>query len=310
MDAVQAVQVKNLQHVYGTRKALGGVTFDVSRGEIFGLLGPNGGGKTTLFRILSTSFHPTSGEASVFGANVQTQANEVRRHIGVVFQSPSLDKKLTVRENLMHHGHLYGIRGSDLQQRINEMMERLMIADRAASIVETLSGGLQRRVELAKGLLHRPQLLILDEPSVGLDPGARIDLWRYLQKLRDKDGVTILLTTHLIDEADRCDRVLILNEGLVVAIGTPDSLKEQIGGDVVVITAKEPDKLREMIATKFGLQPTVLNGKLRFEKENGHAFVSQVVENFSGIIDSVTLSKPTLEDVFIARTGHRLWEDS
>jgi ABC-2 type transport system ATP-binding protein len=304
-----AVQVRNLAHSYGTHKALGGVSFEVRRGEIFGLLGPNGGGKTTLFRILSTSFPPTSGEAAIFGSDVQSHANEVRRRIGVVFQSPSLDKKLTVRENLMHHGHLYGLRGAELQRRMGEMMERLAVADRANNIVETLSGGLQRRVELAKGLLHRPELLILDEPSVGLDPGARIDLWLYLQRLRDKEGVTILVTTHLIDEADRCDRVLILHQGIVVAIGTPDSLKEQIGGDVVVITTKEPEKLRDMIAAKFGVKPTLLSGKLRVEKENGHAFVSQMVEAFSSMIESVILSKPTLEDVFIARTGHRFWED-
>ena len=193
---------------------------------------------------------------------------------------------------------------------MNEMMERLAVTDRRDSMVETLSGGLQRRVELAKGLLHRPELLILDEPSVGLDPGGRIDLWIYLQRLRDKEGVTILMTTHLTDEADRCDQVLILNQGLVVASGTPDALKNEIGGDVVVITAHEPEKLRAMIAAKFGVRPSLLNGKIRVEKEGGHAFVSQVVEAFSSMIESVTLSKPTLEDVFIARTGHRFWEDS
>jgi ABC-2 type transport system ATP-binding protein len=303
-----AVQVSDLAHSYGDRKALGGVSFAVTRGEIFGLLGPNGGGKTTLFRILSTSFPPTSGSATIFGQNVRTQADQVRRRIGVVFQNPSLDKTMTVRENLMHHGHIYGLKGSELRVRMAEMMDRLGVADRAGSIVETLSGGLQRRVELAKGLLHRPELLILDEPSVGLDPGARHDLWLYLQRLRDKEGVTILLTTHLIDEADRCDRVLILHQGLVVAMGTPDALKDEIGGDVVVITTKEPERLRAMIATRFDVTPTLLNGKLRVEKENAHAFVSQAVETFSGMIESVTLSKPTLEDVFITRTGHRFWE--
>jgi ABC-2 type transport system ATP-binding protein len=304
-----AVQVTNLAHSYGDRRALDGVTFHVKRGEIFGLLGPNGGGKTTLFRILSTSFPATTGQAFIFKLNVNTEADEVRRKIGVVFQSPSLDKKLTVRENLMHHGHLYGIRGRELQKRMAEMMDRLGVADRADGLVETLSGGLQRRVELAKGLLHRPALLILDEPSVGLDPGARHDLWLYLQRLREKEGVTVLLTTHLIDEADRCDRVLILNLGRVVAIGTPPELKEQIGGDVVVITTKEPEQLRDMITAKFGVTPVLLNGKLRVEKEDAHAFVSRAIEAFSGMIESVTLSKPTLEDVFITRTGHRFWED-
>lgn len=305
-----AVEVSNLAHSYGNHKALRGVSFSVKRGEIFGLLGPNGGGKTTLFRILSTSFPATSGEAAIFGDDVRLHAGQVRRRIGVVFQSPSLDKKLTVRENLMHHGHIYSLRGAELRERMNEMMERLGVADRADAIVETLSGGLQRRVELAKGLLHRPQLLILDEPSVGLDPGARRDLWLYLERLRDKEGVTILLTTHLIDEADRCDRVLILNEGVVVAMGTPDALKEEIGADVVVITTKDPETLRQLIAARFSVTPTLLNGKLRVEKENAHAFVSQAIENFSGMIESVTLSKPTLEDVFIARTGHRFWDDT
>jgi ABC-2 type transport system ATP-binding protein len=189
------------------------------------------------------------------------------------------------------------------------MMDRLAVSDRANSFVETLSGGLQRRVELAKGLLHRPELLILDEPSAGLDPGARRDLWLYLQRLRDKDGVTILVTTHFIDEADRCDRVLILNQGLVVAIDTPDALREEIGGDVIVINSREPEKLRDLIANKFAIKPVVLNGRVRVEKESGHRFVSQIVEAFSDMIESVTLSKPTLEDVFIARTGHRFWED-
>jgi ABC-2 type transport system ATP-binding protein len=305
-----ALRVTNLAHSYGNRKALRGVSFSVNRGEIFGLLGPNGGGKTTLFRILSTSFPAASGDAAIFGDDVRMYPDKVRRRIGVVFQNPSLDKKLTVRENLMHQGHLYGLRGAGLQPRIREMMERLGVADRENAIVETLSGGLQRRVELAKGLLHRPQLLILDEPSLGLDPGARRDLWLYLEGLRDTERVTILLTTHLIDEADRCDRVLILNEGLIVAMGTPDTLKDEIGGEIVMITTKEPEKLREMIAARFNVTPTVLNGKLRVEKENAHAFVSQAIESFSGMIESVTLSKPTLEDVFIARTGHRFWEDA
>jgi ABC-2 type transport system ATP-binding protein len=309
MRTETAVQAVNVVHEYGARRALDGVSFDVGSGEIFALLGPNGGGKTTLFKVLSTAFHPTGGTAKIFGLDVRTQSDEVRRKIGVVFQSPSLDKKLTVLENLRYHGQLYGLRGSALKSRVDEMMERLAVTDRARNLVETLSGGLARRVELAKGLLHRPEVLILDEPSAGLDPGARRDLWLYLQKLRDKEGVTILVTTHLIDEADRSDRVLILNEGKVVALGTPGSLKEQIGGDVITISSKEPDRLTAMIRDRFGVVPTAWNGTLRVEKEHGHAFVSQLVDAFSELIDAVNLSKPTLEDVFIARTGHRFWED-
>ena len=309
MNSGTAAQALGITHQYGNRTALSEVSFDVRRGEIFGLLGPNGGGKTTLFKILSTSFPSTQGSAKIFDLDVKADADRVRKLIGVVFQNPSLDKKLTVKENLLFHGQLYCLTGKPLTDRVQEMMNRLMIADRADSMVETLSGGLARRVELAKGLLHRPQLLILDEPSVGLDPGARRDLWMYLQRLRDKEGVTILVTTHMIDEADRCDRVLILNQGKVVGLGTPEVLKQEIGGDVITIVSRDSEKLADAILQKFRIQPNVMNGKLRFEKEQGHAFVAQVVEAFSGMIDSVSLSKPTLEDVFIARTGHRFWEE-
>ena len=310
-----AVQAANLIHEYPVRgkgiprRALDGLSFEVQRGEIFALLGPNGGGKTTLFKILSTAFAPTSGTAAIFGYDIRKQADEVRQRIGVVFQNPSLDKKLTVLENLRCHGQLYGLRGRELNERVAEMMERLAVADRASHLVETLSGGLARRVELAKGLLHRPDLLILDEPSVGLDPGARHDLWLYLQRLRDKEGVTVLLTTHLIDEGDRSNRVLVLNQGKIVALDTPAALKEQIGGDVISIATKEPDRLIGKIKDKFGITPTSFNGTLRIEKQAGHAFISQVVDAFPEMIEAVNLSKPTLEDVFIARTGHRFWED-
>ena len=304
------VEVHDLSHSYGSHKALKGVTFDVARGEIFGLLGPNGGGKTTLFRILSTLFPPSEGSASILGSDVGRDAAEVRRKIGVVFQSPSLDIKLTVSENLFHQGHLYGLRGRALAERVDEMMDRLRVGDRQADLVETLSGGLRRRVELAKGLLHKPELLILDEPSVGLDPGARHDLWRYLEQLRESGGVTILVTTHLIDEADRCDRVLILHKGEVVASGTPAELKQRIGGDIIALATENPEALQQKIISKFGIEPVVLNGSVRIERLNGHEFIAELIESFPGMIDSVTLAKPTLEDVFIDRTGHRFWEES
>ena len=304
-----AVRVLNLTHNYGDRKALDGVSFEVRRGDIFALLGPNGGGKTTLFKILSTALLPSSGTAEIMGHDIRTQANDVRRRIGIVFQNPSLDKKLTVLENLRYHGQLYGLKGSALTDRVREMMDRLAIADRADNRVETLSGGLARRVELAKGLLHGPELLILDEPSVGLDPGARRDLWLYLQKLREKENVTILVTTHLVDEGDRSDQVLVLNLGKVVAAGTPESLKREIGGDVISITSRDAEKLSAAIFRKFAVKPTIVNGSLRVEKEQGHTFISHVVDAFPEMIDTVSLSKPTLEDVFIARTGHRFWED-
>jgi ABC-2 type transport system ATP-binding protein len=269
----------------------------------------NGGGKTTLFKILSTALIPTDGTAKISGFDVRARANEVRRRIGIVFQSPSLDKKLTVLENLSYHGQLYGLRGKALVDRVNEMMERLMIADRASSRVETLSGGLARRVELAKGLLHRPEVLILDEPSVGLDPGARRDLWLYLQNLRENENVTVLVTTHLIDEGDRSDHVLVLHQGRVVASGTPESLKREIGGDVIAISTKEPEKLVTAIRDKFSIRA----GRIERHsegRETAGTYIHQPnrrrVSRFNRLGQSVA---PTLEDVFIARTGHRFWED-
>ena len=306
---MHAVEIENLTHYYGERKALSDVSFQVDEAEIFSLLGPNGGGKTTLFRILSTLLLPTEGAARIFDLDIGTDSSRVRQQIGIVFQNPSLDIKLTVRENLVHQGHLYGLHGGTLRSRIDEMMGRLKITDRASSLVETLSGGLRRRVELAKGMLHHPKLLILDEPSVGLDPGARHDLWQYLESLRDSERVTILATTHLIDEGDRSDHVLILNQGLVVGSGTPRALKQQIGGDIIALTSKDPDVLSRKIADTFDLKPTVLNGSVRIEKTSGHEFIAKLIEAFPGTIDSVTLAKPTLEDVFIDRTGHRLWEE-
>lgn len=303
-----AVQVEELTFRYTDRTALDGVTFAVAPGEIFGLLGPNGGGKTTLFRILSTLLLPTSGAAHVFGLDVARDPHAVRRRIGVVFQAASLDQKLTPFENLRHHGHLYGLRGRALRQRGLDALARVGVADRAGDRVETLSGGLQRRVELAKGLLHNPDLLLLDEPSTGLDPGARRDLWQHLTHLRDSDRVTVLVTTHLLEEAERCDRLGILDRGRLVAEGTPDQLKKSIGGDVIVLGARDPETLRRQVEERFGLRATTVNGTVRLERERGHEFIAQLVEAFPGQIDSVTVSKPTLEDVFIHRTGHRLWD--
>ncbi|MBI3697759.1 MAG: ATP-binding cassette domain-containing protein [Acidobacteria bacterium] len=304
-----AIQVQNLTFRYGDRTALDGVTFRVSCGEIFGLLGPNGGGKTTLFGILSTLLVPASGAARVFGLDVAVEPHAVRRRIGVVFQAASLDKKLTAAENLYHQGHLYGLHGRMLKERVRESLERVGLSDRAGDRVETLSGGLQRRVELAKGLLHHPDLLLLDEPSAGLDPGGRRDLWEYLTHLRDSAGVTVLVTTHLLEEAERCDRLGILDSGRLVAEGTPEELKKQIGGDVIALGARDPDSLCREVKERFSLDASVVDGVVRIEREHGHEFIAQLVEAFPGRIDSVTVSKPTLEDVFIHQTGHRLWDE-
>ncbi len=295
--------VENLSHQYGSRPALSNVSFEVKAGEIFGLLGPNGGGKSTLFRILSTMMVPTSGRAVLAGHDVTSEPAAVRRSIGVVFQTQSLDKALTVGENLRSQGHLHGLSGHKLNERVQQVIERLGLADRRNDLVETLSGGLKRRVEIAKGLLHRPVVLLMDEASTGLDPGARRELWQYVDELRTREGVTILLTTHILDEADRCDRLALLHQGRVVAEGTPTQLRSRIGGDVVVLETPDSIALGRQIETRFGLRPSVMDGVLRVEIANGHRFIAEVVEAFPGAIHSVGLHKPTLEDVFVRETG-------
>lgn len=307
------VSITNLTHTYPAnggipgRQALKGISFSVQPGELFGLLGPNGGGKTTTFHILSTLFPPTGGQALIFGLDVRAVPDQVRRRLGVVFQAPSLDKKLTVWENVWHQGHLYGLQGEVLTQRMHDVLQRVGLLDRARDRVEVLSGGLRRRAEVAKGLLHHPGLLLLDEPSTGLDPGARHDLWEYLQELKQSEGMTIIVTTHLMEEAEKCDRVMILHEGSLVALGTPAALTQEIGGDVITVESSRPEQLSTQIQQKFGATVRVVDGSLRIERERGHEFIPELVSAFPGQITSVTLGKPTLEDVFIRQTGHRFW---
>lgn len=305
MDTDHAVEVRGLKHYYGQRAALAGIDFQVHRGEIFGLLGPNGGGKSTTFRILSTLMVPSAGSAEIFGYDVVGEPGAVRRHIGVVFQSPSLDKKLSVRENLRHQGHLYGLRGADLKRRISEVLSGMRLSDRAGEMVQKLSGGLARRVELAKGVLHRPRLLLLDEPSTGLDPVARRDVWRQLEQLREKLGITVLMTTHIMEEANDCDRIAILDRGKIVALDSPANLRAEIQADCLIVETSEPGELCAAVREKFGGDPVVVDGHVRIERKEGHRFVAQLAETFPGRFDAVRVGTPTLEDVFIHRTGHQ-----
>jgi ABC-2 type transport system ATP-binding protein len=306
------ISVENLVHRYENRTALNGVSFQVRPAELFGLLGPNGSGKTTLFRILSTLMIPTAGRAIIMGCDAVQDPARLRRQIGVVFQAQSIDLKLTAYENLWHQGHLYGLRGAALKKRIQEILSRVGLADRAKELVETFSGGMQRRIELGKGLLHHPNVLLLDEPTTGLDPGARRDLWQYLQMLRDEERVSVLVTTHLMEEAERCDRLAIMNEGNLVALGTPAELKAEIGGDVVLLdAAHDAGLLAERIRARFHVETTVLQDQVRIEREGAHRFVTEIVEAFPGEVKALSISKPSLEDVFIRRTGHKFWsEDS
>jgi ABC-2 type transport system ATP-binding protein len=310
VNAVPAVSVTKVCRLYGARAALDEVTFTVPAGEIFALLGPNGGGKSTLFKILSTLIPPTSGDVQIFGEDLRHNPEAVRNRIGVVFQSPSLDPKLTVTENLTCHGYLYGLSRAVLRERMEALLARMGMSDRGRDLVSTLSGGLQRRVELAKALLHRPELLLLDEPSTGLDPGARREFNDYLHRLREQGNVTIVLTTHIMEEAERCDRVGILHQGKLVALDTPEALKAQVGGDVVAIRAQNVVEFRDKLIRRFSCVPTMVDGLLRIERPRGHEFVRDLVDAFPGDIQSVTFGKPTLEDVFVHQTGHQFWSET
>ena len=304
-----AVDAREVAYSYGDRQALVGISFQVPNAEIFGFLGPNGGGKTTLFRILATLLRSQEGSVRILDSDLQREAALVRLQIGVVFQTPSLDQQLTVLENLTHQGYLYGLRGRELRQRSEDLLTGFRLHDRRRDKVKTLSGGMMRRVEICKSLLHRPRLLLLDEPSSGLDPGARRDLWAVLEDLRATQEVTVLLTTHFIEEGDRCDQLALVDGGQIVATGRPEALKQEIGGDVVVLSSVEAGSLGEQLANRFGLEVTVHGEVVRFEHPQAHEFVGDLIAFSAGRIQALTISKPTLEDVFLRRTGHGLWEE-
>lgn len=308
MSTVPAIAVSQLTHRYGDRVAVDELSLEVHPGEIFVFLGPNGSGKTTLFRVLSTLIPLQSGSVSILGCDLSRDTNRLRQQLGVVFQAPSLDKKLTVLENLYYQGRLYGLPVDQLKERALEMMSALGIAERSSDLVDSLSGGLRRRVELAKGLLHGPKLVLLDEPSTGLDPGARADLWHYLKNLQGQ-GVTIVLTTHLLEEAERADRIAIMHRGKLAALDTPLALQSSIGGDAITIRTSRPEDLAERIRQQFDCQATVVDGCVRLEQPEGHKWISRLVDAFASDIETITVGKPTLEDVFIDRTGHQFLSD-
>ncbi len=306
------VQVRDLSYTYPAkgkkspaRQALESVTFETLQGELFGILGPNGSGKSTLFRILSTAVRPRAGSVVVLGADAARDPAAVRRRLGVVFQSPALDQKLSALENLLCQGRLYGMGGEALKKKADSLLERFGLKDRGGAEVQTLSGGMRRKVELAKALLHDPELLILDEPTTGVDPGARLEFWSWLSEIRQGRGIGILVTTHLMDEAERMDRIAILDKGKIVALGEPAKMRSEIGGDVIALESDEPHKLADAIRERFRIEVFAVDGGLRLEEASGHLLIPRLIEAFPGLIRSVNLAKPGLEDVFIHKTGHR-----
>lgn len=301
-----ALDVQHVSHRYGDHQALDDLSLEVASGNIFALLGPNGSGKTTLFRLISTIARIQSGDIRVFGNSPKTDLGAVRSSIGIVFQAPSLDRKLTVLENIRCQAALYGLSRASLKSRIDEVVQQLGIADRLSAIVETLSGGLKRRVELAKGILHRPRLLLLDEPSTGLDPAARLDLWHALEQLRNQFQVTILLTTHLLEEADKADRIAILHQGRTVAVGSPGQLRSELGAQVLSIQTNDQPAVLAWLESR-SIASQLFDSQLRVTGSGAAELVAPLAQEFGGRIQSLTLGQPSLEDVFVARTGHKYW---
>ncbi len=305
-----ALSVHAVGFRYATRDALHGVEITVPRGQIFGLLGPNGGGKTTLFRLIATLLPLQSGRITVADHDVTTQPQAVRRKLGVTFQSPSLDGKLTVRENLWHQGHLYGLAGTALRQRITAVLQQVRLEDRQTEVADRLSGGMKRRAEIAKCLLHQPEVLLLDEPSTGLDPGARRDLWDTLQSLRGQFGTTVLVTTHLMEEAEDCDTLAILDRGRLVAKGSPTELRNSLGGDCLSVRSADVARLKDRLSQRFEIEPRIQGDELRIEHPRAGEMLCTLVTDYRDDLTAVSLSQPSLEDVFLQRTGHRFWEQS
>lgn len=302
-----AVAIESVTHRYGERVALRDVSFTVAPGALFGVLGPNGSGKTTLFRILATLMPPSTGAARIFNIDTTHQADAVRQKLGLVFQTPALDEKLTVRENLRFHGALYGLSGAALRDRVDTLLQRFDVADRAHDAVETLSGGLERRVDLVRGLLHRPDVLLLDEPTTGLDPAARRIFWQTLDRLRRDEGTTLLLATHLMQEAERCDTVAILDEGALAATGSPEALKAELGDETLWLETDAPTALRDRIDAQFGVPTRIVGSVVQVAPADPPTFLSALYETLGDRIRSATLRTPTLEDVFMVHAGG--WPD-
>ena len=311
---MKAIEARDLVRRFGDLIAVNGVTFDVEQGEIFGFLGPNGAGKTTTITMLCTLLRPTAGTARVAGYDVCTQPAAVRRSIGLVFQDPSLDEQLTAWENLRFHAMLYGMQRSDFERRAQELLAMVELADRTHDLVRTFSGGMKRRLEIVRGLLHVPRVLFLDEPTLGLDPQTRRHIWDYIFRLREKENVTIFLTTHYMEEAEHADRIAIIDHGRIIALDTPENLKATVGGDVIHVHTSDPTRAVERLRTRLQVEPRVVDGVVMVELPQGERMVPQVVQVLSNgdpplEVQSISLRRPTLEDVFIKLTGRAIRDE-
>ncbi len=312
---MNAIEAHGLVRKFGDLVAVDGVSFVVEQGEIFGFLGPNGAGKTTTINMLCTLLRPTAGTAIVNGYDITRQPDDVRQSIGLVFQDPSLDEKLTAMENLRFHAMLYDVPRHDFERRAREVLELVELSDRASSLVQTFSGGMKRRLEIARGLLHHPRVLFLDEPTLGLDPQTRRHIWEYVLSLRDREGVTIFLTTHYMDETEHADRIAIIDHGKIVALDTPDALKDMVGGDVVRLRTSNNELASVRLQEALSTEPRHDGQVLVLEVPHGDQAIPQIVQVLSNGVGpavevlSINMRRPTLEDVFIKLTGHAIREE-
>ena len=301
--AVPAIEVRGLVKTFGEVRAVRGVSFEVATGEVFGFLGPNGAGKTTTINMLCTLARPTSGEARVAGHDVVRERDDVRRNIGLVFQDPTLDGYLTGAQNLQLHAELYGVRSDLVKPRMQQVLEMVGLWDRRDTAVSTFSGGMRRRLEIARGLMHSPRVLFLDEPTIGLDPQTRRSIWGYIRQLKEQEEITIFMTTHYMDEAEWCDRIAIMDHGEIVALDSPEALKAGVGTDRVTIQTDDDEAAIEALRSQFGIEAKRSEGAVAFAVAGGERFVPRLFAELELPIRGVSVHRPTLDDVFMSYTG-------
>lgn len=307
---MNVIEVKKLVKKFDDITAVNGVSFDVQKGEIFGFLGPNGAGKSTTISMLATLLEPTSGKALINNFSVTEDRDEVRKSIGLVFQDPSLDDRLTAEENLRFHARLYGVSMENYKKRVEDVLELVELKDRRNDIVRTFSGGMKRRLEIARGLIHYPAVLFLDEPTIGLDPQTRAHLWEYILKLKKEKEMTIFMTTHYMNEAEFCDRIAVIDRGKIVALDTPDNLKKKIGGDIIRMKSAEKGRLKKEIKEKYDLSAKEGEGGfMQIKVDNAETFMPRLFNELESKIDSIEMRRPTLDDVFLSLTGRMIREE-
>jgi ABC-2 type transport system ATP-binding protein len=298
-----AIEVRGLVKNYDEVQAVRGVDFEVAAGEVFGFLGPNGAGKTTTINMLCTLVKPTAGSASVAGHDVVRERDDVRRNIGLVFQDPTLDSYLTAVQNLRLHAELYGLQRDVVAPRMQQVLEMVGLWERKDSPVGTFSGGMRRRLEIARGMMHSPRVLFLDEPTIGLDPQTRRSIWSYIAELKEREEITIFMTTHYMDEAEWCDRIAIMDNGQIVALDAPDTLKAQVGTDRVMIHTDDDNGAIAALQARFGIEARMAEGAVTFGVPGGEEFVPRLFAELGVPIKAVNVSRPTLDDVFMSYTG-------